>query len=91
MSNLKELHNKECCPKFNQEKWDEKTFDWDHKQFIKESVPTFFHIPLPPLIAKKIKNMMKMAEGSKKLESTKKTFYFYLRTRVLSDLIFIYQ
>ena len=71
MSNLKELHNKECCPKFNQDKWDEKTFKWKHKQFIKESVPTFFHIPLPPMIGKKITNMMKMAEGSKKLESNK--------------------
>jgi hypothetical protein len=71
MSNLKELHNEECCPKFNQDKWDEKTFKWKHKQFIKESVPTFFHIPLPPMIGKKITKMMKMAEGSKKLESNK--------------------
>lgn len=63
--------NKECCPKFNQKKWNEKTFNWDHKQFIKESVPTFFHIPLPPMIGKKITNMMKMAEDSKKLESNK--------------------
>ncbi len=63
--------NKECCPKFNQEKWDGKTFNWDHKQFIKESVPTFFHIPLPPLIGKRITNMMKMAEDSKKLAFNK--------------------
>ena len=63
--------NKECCPKFNQEKWDEKIFNWDHKQFIKESVPTFFHIPLPPLIGKRITNMMKMAEDSKKLAFNK--------------------
>ena len=71
MSNLNKLDNNECCPKFNQKKWDEKTFKWEHKQFIKASVPTFFHIPLPPLIGKKITNMMKMAEDSKKLETNK--------------------
>ena len=63
--------NKECCPQFNQNKWDEKTFEWKHNKFIKASVPTFFHIPLPPMIGKKITNMMNMAEDSKKLESNK--------------------
>ena len=71
MTNLNKLGNNECCPKFNQEKQDEKTYNWDHKQFIKASVPAFFHIPLPPMIGKKIKNLMKIAEDSKKLETNK--------------------
>ena len=82
--------NQECCPKFYQKKWDGKTFNWDHKQFIKESVPTLFHIPLPPMIGKKITNMMKLAEDSKNWNPTKKTFYFYSQTQVLSGLICIY-
>ncbi|WP_424279232.1 hydrolase, partial [Eudoraea sp.] len=45
-----EVEKQECCPKFHPEKWNEKTFDWDHKKFIKATVPTFFHIPLPPMI-----------------------------------------
>jgi hypothetical protein len=36
----------ECCPKFNPEPWDRKTFRWDDKRFIKARVRTFFFIPL---------------------------------------------
>ena len=57
-----EQANKECCPTFHPERWDEKIFNWDHKKFIKASVPTFFHIPLPPMIGKRVTKMMKMAE-----------------------------
>lgn len=35
-----------CCPKFNPEPWDEKTFMWNGKPFIKDEVTQFFHIPL---------------------------------------------
>lgn len=65
------VEKQECCPKFNSEKWNEKTFDWDHKKFIKATVPTFFHIPLAPMIGKRITKMMKLAEDSKKLTSDK--------------------
>ena len=57
--------NKECCPKFNPERWDEKTFNWKEKHFIKESIPQLFHIPFPPMIGKKVTKMWKMAEESK--------------------------
>jgi len=57
--------NEECCPKFNPDKWDEKTFNWENEAFIKESIPTFFHIPFPPMIGRKITRMWKMAEESK--------------------------
>ena len=53
-----------CCPVFHPEKWDNQTYHWDNKKFIKASVPTIFHIPFPPMIGKKITKMMRMAEGS---------------------------
>ncbi|MBT8297377.1 MAG: hypothetical protein KJO52_03510 [Maribacter sp.] len=58
---------KECCPIFHPEKWNQKTFNWEHKKFIKASVPTFFHIPFRPMLGKKITNMMKIATDSRKL------------------------
>ena len=52
----------ECCPEFQVEKWDNKTFNWDKKLFIKESMPTLFHIPFPPMIGKKMKKMVDLTE-----------------------------
>ena len=63
---MENLHN-ECCPEFHTEKWDEKTFNWNNKPFIKAAIPTLFHIPFPPMIGKKVTKMMKMAEDSNKL------------------------
>lgn len=57
--------NHECCPEFNPERWDTKTFEWKDKHFLKESVPLLFHIPYPPMIKKKIMKMCKIAEESK--------------------------
>lgn len=54
--------NQECCPEFNVEKWDKKTFSWDNKKFIKNTIPEFFHIPFPPMIGKKISGMWKAVE-----------------------------
>lgn len=51
----------ECCQEFSPEKWDEKSITWGNKPFIKESIPTFFHIPFPHMIEKKIVKMYKMA------------------------------
>ncbi len=61
----------ECCPTFHPEKWEEKTFNWDRKKFIRASVPTLFHIPLPPMIGKKVTKMMKLAEEAQKLSKDK--------------------
>jgi len=55
------MNKDECCPKFNPKKWDEKTFVWKNKQFIMESIPTFFHVPFPSMIGKKITKMMTLA------------------------------
>lgn len=49
--------NNQCCPEFNPEKWDKRTISWDNKKFIKDSLPTIFHMPFPPMIGKKITRM----------------------------------
>ncbi len=54
----------ECCPEFESEKWDKKTFSWESKPFIKETIPTFFHLPFPPTIGKKVTKMHGLAEKS---------------------------
>ena len=35
-----------CCPPFNPELWDDKVFEWENKQFIKDKVCTFLNMPL---------------------------------------------
>ena len=58
-----------CCPKFNPEKWDQKTYVWDQKLFIKETVPALFHIPFFPMIGKKITKMCQLVEKEKVAEA----------------------
>ena len=36
----------ECCPKFDPEPWDEKELEWKDRQFVKDRVTSFLHIPL---------------------------------------------
>jgi len=36
----------ECCPKFNPEPWDGKTFTWKNKKFVKDKVFTIFYMPI---------------------------------------------
>lgn len=36
----------ECCPKFNPIPWDDKTYDWKNKLFVKERVFTLFYLPM---------------------------------------------
>jgi len=57
--------NQECCPKFDPEKWDKQTYHWDNKPFIKETVPTLFHMPFPSLLSKRITKLCKLAEEAK--------------------------
>lgn len=35
-----------CCPPFDPTLWDEKSFEWENKKFIKDTVRTFFYMPL---------------------------------------------
>jgi hypothetical protein len=56
-------NSKECCPKFNPEKWDGQVFNWYDKPFIKESMTTFFHIPFPWTLNKKITKLCTLADS----------------------------
>lgn len=60
------MTEKECCPKFNPKRWNGKTFLWKNKLFIKETIPTLFHIPFPPMIGKRITKMWNLANEAKK-------------------------
>ena len=35
-----------CCPRFNPESWDQQTFIFDNKLFVKSKTISFWHIPL---------------------------------------------
>lgn len=35
-----------CCPKFEPELWNDKTFEWENKKFIRDKVFTLMHMPL---------------------------------------------
>ncbi len=61
---IMETQNQECCPEFNPGKWDKKTFNWEKKLFLKESMGTFFHIPFPPSIGKKVTKMHNLAQNA---------------------------
>lgn len=50
----------ECCPPFDPVLWDDKVFEWTDKKFIKDSVTTFFFMPLN--FGKVMKRMMEKVE-----------------------------
>jgi hypothetical protein len=35
-----------CCPEFDPNPWDDKTFEWENKRFIKDKVFTLFYMPM---------------------------------------------
>jgi hypothetical protein len=61
----KKVNSAVCCPKFDTAPWDEKTYQWEEKLFIKDTVPQLFHIPLPWTINRTIKRMWNRAEEVK--------------------------
>jgi len=40
------MDTNECCPKFEPAPWDDKTFEWKDKKFIKGRVFTLFYMPI---------------------------------------------
>jgi hypothetical protein len=36
----------DCCPEFNPTPWDDKTFGWENKKFIRDKVFTLFYMPM---------------------------------------------
>ena len=54
----------ECCPKFDPKLWDDKTFDWESKKFIKDNVFTLFHMPVNfGSVIKRLYEKVENAEG----------------------------
>lgn len=43
---MKKIIDTGCCPPFKPKLWDNKTFTWKNKLFIKDRVRTFFYMPL---------------------------------------------
>jgi len=43
---MENVDNLICCPEFHPELWDDKIFDWHDKKFIKDTVFTFFFMPI---------------------------------------------
>lgn len=60
-----DIQTKTCCPKFDPTSWDEKTHIWDNKMFIKETIPVFFHIPLPWMLQRMISRMWNRVQEAK--------------------------
>ena len=56
-----------CCPKFNPEPWDEKSFVFDKKLFVKAKTRNFLHIPLNmgSVIPRTWKKIEQVGAGSK--------------------------
>jgi hypothetical protein len=51
-----------CCPEFDPAPWQAKDVEWQDKQFIKESIRTFFHIPNPLAVGKAMTKLQATAE-----------------------------
>jgi hypothetical protein len=52
----------ECCPQFDPTPWNEKTFIWKNKKFIKDKVFTLFYMPVN--FGTVIIRMMKKIKGA---------------------------
>jgi hypothetical protein len=53
---------KQCCPKFDPEPWQDKEITWENKLFVKDTVRQFMHMPLPRLLVKTVGSMWKKIE-----------------------------
>jgi hypothetical protein len=57
-------NNEECCPKFDPTPWEDKSFEWTDKKFIKDKVCTFFYMPLNfGSVMKRIDKSVRSAEA----------------------------
>lgn len=60
--NKNKTTEQQCCPKFDPEPWHDKEFDWNDKLFIKDTVKTFFYMPIN--FGKVISRIFKVAENA---------------------------
>ena len=54
----------ECCAKFDPTPWNEQTIEWQDKLFIKKTVPTFLHMPIPGMFGNMITKAWKQIEDA---------------------------
>lgn len=59
-----EVHTEDCCQDFDPKRWDEVTHVWQDKLFIKDSLPQFFHLPLPGVYKKVFNRLWKQAKNA---------------------------
>lgn len=57
-----------CCPLLEDERWENQTHNWSNKPFVTDSLPTFFHIPFPPMIGKTIRRLDLAIANAKQAE-----------------------
>ncbi|MFA5261549.1 MAG: hydrolase [Candidatus Omnitrophota bacterium] len=62
------MEKETCCPQFEPALWDEKSYKWDKKIFIKDKVLTLFYMPMNfgPVIKKMVAKIEKA--GAKALD-----------------------
>jgi hypothetical protein len=54
-----------CCPPFDPATLDGKTHIWQDKLFISDTVPQFFHIPLPGAVLRTVVRMWDAAQAAR--------------------------
>ena len=54
----------ECCPEFHPDPYDNQVHVWKEKLFIKDSMPTFFHMPYPGQFGRVVTRMWKKIESA---------------------------
>jgi hypothetical protein len=59
-----QTENVNCCPVFDPEPWDRKTWEWQDKLFLKDSLKTFFHIPSSKTIGKVVGRMWNLVQDA---------------------------
>lgn len=62
---------KECCPKFDPTPWNELTLEWKDKLFIKKTIPTFLHMPIPGMFGSMVRTAWKQIEAANAKPETK--------------------
>lgn len=60
-----------CCPRFDPQPWDRKMINWENKLFVKKTLPTIFHMPIPGMITKTINEAYKKAQAAGAAPSAK--------------------
>jgi len=53
----------ECCPEFDPKPWDKITHQWDGRPFLFRTIPQIFHMPIPWMYRRVLKEMWERAQA----------------------------